>query len=1249
MLGRLAPSSGNVAPDLDADGSTDSQANDRDYRVGGSDESKESSPSSEAGPCLDPFNQRHLDRPRGKAGPGPSAERQHYNSGAKTRSIQAATLQAEDAFSKPRQTPGGFSFLHLESYTCNCASPTISKPSPSQCKVLAYFAMIFHDGLQVVYCLSHSQIIPMSEWATHVRGSHLDWSSGTKKSDCEEMAKHVAHGHCLSMDQTIEDLHLPGEIDEPLSTSTSNLHLNYKCPLGCGVWSVKDKKSSQPERYIRRHIKNDCEKNKDSKCVDVHLDDPRWVFKVKISGKQNKHHSFVLPPEWERGDDEELAAAPDFPPLAVDNAPHSEGLGGGQKWPVTLGWCAYDQEISASNHIDALRRLILLPRCKCRSKTPSYSHFLEKGLHLVDHAVGRYLRSATLFVHEKHRGVLDAITSECAALDLMPCAINNILSSSKKAQFRILSDGKISEYRRPFSMAICMMLNFIHDVLTNDAEKLGLFKLRGVRAQFIAALALYRLIVKNKGDILENTLDWATHDVLEALLKPMGLGTRPVDCPTDQMAFLWSFLSSSRYRISKDLSSLMAGCKFGFRCTEIHIARIQSQKRNRGSPFYDAPYAEGESDAESLCPEGESDKEGSEPEVLPLKEENRCAAGGRAEPDIGTLLAKANAISFEDVMDVPPNTAPGSDATAQPYEEVTDALILQILTDDRVWLSSNPQDLESTPYGRVAHIQHTISPYTRIDGTLTHINISRDGQIATYSTNGAIWRSIDYGMWSTFIFGLISRIGEAVANQMPSGMVVSDLKGQMLSDDLSEMAPHKQEKNTAHMERTMDGFLKAMASPTESRHRLYSQGGLLNNEAVMQYVMRDQEIKGLLCALLTSCSAVPMRPWQFGSIVFDSCKDTGRNVWIVGNRFVTGKPVAKQLNVAFADTIFWLPSAITSDLTVLLYYQQPFISSLLEETGIPDLLYASHVWALPSIASREIRPKVWNGQEVNRKVRDLTQQLIGSPIDVSLARQSSQGLLRDKIPALFEIFQCRDNLYLKEGSYQHQPCLEAYATHHNLKRLAHAAKIQVNRASACLIVCDIWQSMHGVVQADPIWGPMVAGSYIFPSIAHDASAFLGAQSLKMIENASSRFIFDQDNLTQGVILLTSVGLLEDMATVDPIQAAAGRCFLKTVRTILFGEGRPRYGQTPPIGGIPLCDLVKAGAMILYAGKQGETSLPFKDVLKDANYLDTYRTLHQRWEGNEIQRVAISAAVFDIHPTTNSKTAMATAKLLDIVI
>jgi hypothetical protein len=213
--------------------------------------------------------------------------------------------------------------------------------------------------------------------------------------------------------------------------------------------------------------------------------------------------------------------------------------------------------------------------------------------------------------------------------------MNDILNSSKKAKFRFVSDGKLSEYSRPSCMVICMMLRFLHAALTNNTEKFGQFKLRGVHAQFREAVQLYHLIAKGLGDVNDYNLHWAVHSTLEALLKPIGLGNRPVDCPTEQMAFLWAFLSSTRYRISKDLSSLMAGCKFGFRCTEIHCARIQAQKKSKNSAFYDKlPCGEGESDEEDF-------------DMLPTQGVNQCAADNSAELDMAALLDKLNNINPE--------------------------------------------------------------------------------------------------------------------------------------------------------------------------------------------------------------------------------------------------------------------------------------------------------------------------------------------------------------------------------------------------------------------------------------------------------------------------------------------------------------------------------------------------------------------------------------------------------------------------
>ncbi|KAF8220458.1 hypothetical protein L208DRAFT_1382650 [Tricholoma matsutake] len=285
-----------------------------------------------------------------------------------------------------------------------------------------------------------------------------------------------------------------------------------------------------------------------------------------------------------------------------------------------------------------------------------------------------------------------------------------------------------------------------------------------------------------------------------------------------------------------------------------------------------------------------------------------------------------------------------------------------------------------------------------------------------------------------------------------------------------------------------------------------------------------------------------------------------------------------------------------------------------------DHLYASHIWATPPTIPCKKELKVWNGTAANQHVKTLTQQIIGSPVDPSLMCQSSEARLRHKIPTLFQIFHSCQNLQLEEGSYRHKSCLELYANNHGLAALAHAADIPADRASACLTISDIWQSMHKIEVADPIWQPMVTNSYIFPTDTYDALAYLEVQNLMIIAQTTSQVSFDIDSLTRGIKCLTDIEALEANAGIAPNVSAASKCFLHIIHIILFGKGGPPYGQTPPIGGILFCDIVKAGAMVL----------------------------SQRWKG-DMPWSAVSAAVFDIHPTTSTELTMATVALLDMEI
>jgi hypothetical protein len=213
------------------------------------------------------------------------------------------------------------------------------------------------------------------------------------------------------------------------------------------------------------------------------------------------------------------------------------------------------------------------------------------------------------------------------------------LNSSSRSSFRMVSDGKIKEYGQTFAMTICMMLRFFHAVMTGHASRFGLFKLRGVPAQFEAALALYRLLAQYKGDVPEDDLDWALHNTLETLLRPEGLGNRTIDCPTDQMLFLWAYLSGERYRIAAHLQSICAGLKCGFRCIDIHIARVDAlQLQHELTSFYtDLP-------VQRMGREEVEDEDGEEDSGCL---ETEAASGVPVNADMASILKKLNGISAD--------------------------------------------------------------------------------------------------------------------------------------------------------------------------------------------------------------------------------------------------------------------------------------------------------------------------------------------------------------------------------------------------------------------------------------------------------------------------------------------------------------------------------------------------------------------------------------------------------------------------
>jgi hypothetical protein len=151
--------------------------------------------------------------------------------------------------------------------------------------------------------------------------------------------------------------------------------------------------------------------------------------------------------------------------------------------------------------------------------------------------------------------------------------------------FHVVGDPKIIEYSRFLVMTVTMLLRHVAAILAKKATNYGPFKLRGTEPQFHAALTLYQLFQTTGSEDLGTQADWMVHNLFEMLLCAEGFDDRAINYPTDQVIFIWAFLSDHRYRISSHVQSLLSTAKYCLRCIVVQIGRIQVQGNRNGTFF----------------------------------------------------------------------------------------------------------------------------------------------------------------------------------------------------------------------------------------------------------------------------------------------------------------------------------------------------------------------------------------------------------------------------------------------------------------------------------------------------------------------------------------------------------------------------------------------------------------------------------------------------------------------------------------
>jgi hypothetical protein len=189
-------------------------------------------------------------------------------------------------------------------------------------------------------------------------------------------------------------------------------------------------------------------------------------------------------------------------------------------------------------------------------------------------------------------------------------------------------------------------------------------------------------------------------------------------------------------------------------------------------------------------------------------------------------------------------------------------------------------------------------------GSATCFDFPLDGQTIRHSSDeGTNWHTIYFSQWPSLINKLVESLEDKIAMQLPEGLEFSSLLTAPLADDLSRYPPHLQVHNNHWMVDSSQLLKRYMLSSSESQHCLTSNGDIQQLQ-LNRYLQRDQEIRGLIAALVATTTSVCLRPSQFESILIGSNATQQRNIWLLYGRFVLVKPAAKQRSIHFADTLY---------------------------------------------------------------------------------------------------------------------------------------------------------------------------------------------------------------------------------------------------------------------------------------------------------------------------------------------------------
>lgn len=404
------------------------------------------------------------------------------------------------------------------------------------------------------------------------------------------------------------------------------------------------------------------------------------------------------------------------------------------------------------------------------------------------------------------------------------------------------------------------------------------------------------------------------------------------------------------------------------------------------------------------------------------------------------------------------------------------------------WLRTTPGSDYFTPYDRFKSVWHDAAPTAFKESAKIGHGFQPDGTTIIVDAVGKRHQInlVDIGNEARRIVLEAEALIYQCLPEGTRGMFTSFPALSQLSDDLNDpVSIFRQSGNTTLLEPTINTVGQSLLQSLTSENAMHT------------WLRHNEDLLSLFLVAVALTCGIPPRGFQFASLQFDRCSETGasRGLFLIDGCLAIGKPAAKQSGRSRQESCLWfLPPALASCLAFYLAVLRPVVikvrTRVRKEVDHQDTCIFCR--SIPRIAGAHS----WSGDEISQMVQHHTKNL-NINLSIALLRQLYTAFFRQYFPGLCDPGAQEDSLVDRQGQHRFYTGQRHYGQ--LIGNVPRSLGIDLTEARKLGAMSQLLHIVFGLRPPDEHWRPFLEDAHFLPHAKHARHALDTARLLVLYE------------------------------------------------------------------------------------------------------------------------------------------------------